>query len=293
MGSQIQTPRPGEMNIIRFAVCFSLLASYGLSQRPTDEYGSYTGKPTKPGDGDYMDKPDKPGYEDWMEDRCCPLKAVESASDESKNEMYALVEQVPWSQVEMENCTSNCAYVKMNDLKMVMEEMNMTDMNMDKSTAAPTKVEESEGDMVMMNMLFGPEKMMKMKMKMKINRLQKYCFAPTDNNIQSMCASMDMNAMEILGLLGSPQSSCPTFNVDCLNDNSIGPPTKLRDFNQCGRNCRSNEACEFWTMIPLSSTDPDPEPLSNCWLLFNCNKPKTVIGDISGTRDCPPGENME
>merc|ERR1711936_426630 len=131
--SQIQTPRPGEMNIIRFAVCFSLLASYGLSQKPTDEYGSYT---------------DKPGYEDWMEDRCCPLKAVESASDESKNEMFALVEQVPWSQVEMENCTSNCAYVKMKDLKMVMEEMmNMTNMDMDmdmdmnKTTAAPTRME--------------------------------------------------------------------------------------------------------------------------------------------------------
>merc|ERR1711910_106241 len=121
MGSLIQSSGPGEINMITSALCISLLTSYCLSQ---------------------------PGYEDWMEDRCCPLKAVESASDESKNEMFALVEQVPWSQVEMENCTSNCAYVKMKDLKMVMEEMN-------------------------------------------INRLQKYCFAPTDNNIQSMCASMD------------------------------------------------------------------------------------------------------
>merc|ERR1711936_265705 len=209
MGSQIQTPRPGEMNIIRFAVCFSLLASYGLSQKPTDEYGSYTDKPTKPGDGDYMDKPDKPGYEDWMEDRCCPLKAVESASDESKNEMFALVEQVPWSQVEMENCTSNCAYVKMKDLKMVMEEMmNMTnmdmdmDMDMDKTTAAPTRMEESaeNKDKEMMYMLFGKEKMMKMMMKMKINRLQKYCFTPTDKDTQSMCAAPDMD-MNVIGMI--------------------------------------------------------------------------------------------
>merc|ERR1712168_894772 len=205
MGSQIQTPRPGEMNTIRFALCFSLLASDCLSQKPTDEYGSYTDKPTKPGDGDYMDKPDKPGYEDWMEDRSCPLKAVESASDESKNEMFALVEQVPWSQVEMENCTSNCAYVKMKDLKMVMEEMmNMTnmDMDMDKSTAAPTRIEESaeNKDKEMMYMLFGEEKMMKMMMKMKINKLQKYCFTPTDKDTQSMCAAPDMD-MNVIGMI--------------------------------------------------------------------------------------------
>merc|ERR1712168_1000175 len=209
MGSQIQTPRPGEMNTIRFALCFSLLASDCLSQKPTDEYGSYTDKPTKPGDGDYMDKPDKPGYEDWMEDRCCPLKAVESASDESKNEMFALVEQVPWSQVEMENCTSNCAYVKMKDLKMVMEEMmNMTNMDMDmdmdmnKTTAAPTRMEESaeNKDKEMMYMLFGKEKMMKMMMKMKINRLQKYCFTPTDKDTQSMCAAPDMD-MNVIGMI--------------------------------------------------------------------------------------------
>merc|ERR1712168_1404907 len=209
MGSQIQTPRPGEMNTIRFALCFSLLASDCLSQKPTDEYGSYTDKPTKPGDGDYMDKPDKPGYEDWMEDRCCPLKAVESASDESKNEMFALVEQVPWSQVEMENCTSNCAYVKMKDLKMVMEEMmNMTNMDMDmdmdmnKTTAAPTRMEESaeNKDKEMMYMLFGEKKMMKMMMKMKINRLQKYCFTPTDKDMQSMCAAPDMD-MNVIGMI--------------------------------------------------------------------------------------------
>merc|ERR1711936_310075 len=264
--SLIQSSGPGEMNMITSALCISLLASYCLSQ---------------------------PGYEDWMEDRGCPLKAVESASDESKNEMYALVEQVPWSQVEMENCTSNCAYVKMNDLKMVMQEMNMTDMNMDKSTATPTSVEESKGDMEMMYMLFGTEKMMKMKMKMKINRLQKYCFAPTDNNIQSMCASMDMNAMEILGLLGNGMS-CPTYSINCLNNNAIEPPTELRDFNQCGLNCGANPNCEFWTMIPISSTDPGPEPLSNCYLLSNCNAPTSgQPGVVSGNRDCPPGQNLQ
>merc|ERR1711936_1275901 len=233
MGSQIQTPRPGEMNIIRFAVCFSLLASYGLSQKPTDEYGSYTDKPTKPGDGDYLDKP---GYEDWMEDRCCPLKAVESASDESKNEMFALVEQVPWSQVEMENCTSNCAYVKMKDLKMVMEEMmNMTNMDMDmdmdmnKTTAAPTRMEESaeNKDKEMMYMLFGKEKMMKMMMKMKINRLQKYCFTPTDKDTQSMCAAPDMD-MNVIGMIYDMANK---EDEDYNDDDEEKPCTDSVEFN--------------------------------------------------------------
>merc|ERR1711988_1380430 len=204
MGSPILPQiRSGEMKLLN-AVFLSLLASECLSQRPTD--GSYTdkpGKPTKPGDDEYMDKPDK---EDWMKEGCCPLKAVESATDESKNEMFALVEEVPWSQAKKENCSSNCAYVKMKELRMVMEEMkemmNMTDMDMDKSTPAPSRMEESEKseDMTMMYMLLGKEKMMEMKVKMMINRLQKYCFTPTEKDMQSMCAApdMDMNVIDMI-----------------------------------------------------------------------------------------------
>ena len=127
-----------------------------------------------------------------MKEKCCPVKIVEDATDESNTEMYALVEEVPWSQAKKENCSSNCAYVKMKELKIVMEEMNMTNMDMDKdpTTAAPTRIRESEEDMQMMQMLFGKEPTMKMKLKMKINRLQKYCFAPTDKDMQSMCAVM-------------------------------------------------------------------------------------------------------
>ena len=189
------------MNIITFALCFSLLALDSLSQVESvtahscfvmysclvfilKEYG---------------------GYEDWMKEKCCPVMTVESASDETKNEMFALVEEVPWSKAKKENCSSNCAYVKMKELKIVMEEMmNMTNMEMDKTTTAPTRIGESEEDMEMMSMLFGKEQAMKIKMKMKINRLQKYCFKPTDRDMQSMCAApdMDMNIFENLELLG-------------------------------------------------------------------------------------------
>ena len=143
-----------------------------------------------------------PDYEDWMKEKCCPVKIVEDATDESNTEMYALVEEVPWSQAKKENCSSNCAYVKMKELKIVMKEMNMTNMDMDKdqTTAAPTRIRESEEDMQMMQMLFGKEPTMKMKLKMKINRLQKYCFAPTNRDTESMCAApnMDMNVINIL-----------------------------------------------------------------------------------------------
>merc|ERR1712066_192036 len=91
----------------------------------------------------------------------------------------------------------------MKELKMVMEEMmNMTDMDMDKSTPAPSRMEDSEKseDMMVASMLLGKEKMMEM----KINRLQKYCFTPTDRDMQAMCAApdIDMNVFENLELLG-------------------------------------------------------------------------------------------
>merc|ERR1719208_473156 len=75
-------------------------------------------------------------------------------------------------------------------------------MDMDKSTPAPSRMEESEKseDMMMMYMLLGKEKMMEIKMKMMINRLQKYCFTPTDKDMQSMCAAPDMN-MNVIDMI--------------------------------------------------------------------------------------------
>merc|ERR1711988_166394 len=193
MGKSSSIPEQGEMNrtITTFALYFSLLALDCLSQKPPDNHGSDSDKTNKP--------------EDWMREKCCPVMTVESASDETKNEMYALVEEVPWSKAKKENCSSNCAYVKMKELKIVMEEMmNMPNMDMDKTTTAPTRIGVSEEDMEMISMLFGKEQVMKIKMKMKINRLQRYCFKPTDRDMQSMCAApdMDMNIFENFELPG-------------------------------------------------------------------------------------------
>merc|ERR1711874_784053 len=166
--------------------------------------GMYSGMPGDgmyttgmPGDGMYSDMYPGDGGYGWTDDytdmpgyggrRCCPLKAVESPSDESMNEMYALVERVPWSQVK-ENCSSNCAYVKMKDLMMVMDEMknmtdNMANMTTDgdmEATTSSTQDSRLKGmeDYDMMDMLFGKEYVMKMKIKMMMERLPKFCFMP-------------------------------------------------------------------------------------------------------------------
>ena len=160
---------------------------------------------TTPGNGWTDDYTDMPGYGGR---RCCPLKAVESPSDETMNEMYALVERVPWSQVK-ENCSSNCAYVKMKDLMMVMDEMknmtdNMTNMEGTGGWSTPPMMNnsrmESNKEQDMMNMLLGEENVKMMKMKMRINRLPKYCFQPSDNDVQSMCAAPNMD-MDVMGMV--------------------------------------------------------------------------------------------
>merc|ERR1712142_66974 len=93
-------------------------------------------------------------------------------------------------------------------------------------------------------------------------------------------------------IVGQSPNICPTFSLSCLSDNALEPPTSTRSFDECGLNCRANQDCEFWTMIPKSSTfDRQSEPLSDCWLLRNCNNPvPNQPGFVSGNRDCPPGE---
>merc|ERR1711988_183055 len=140
MGKSSSIPEQGEMNrtITTFALYFSLLALDCLSQKPPDNHGSDSDKTNKP--------------EDWMREKCCPVMTVESASDETKNEMYALVEEIPWSQAKKENCSSNCAYVKMKELNNLMEEMmNMTNMD-------------TEEDLENLQMLLGKKQMEEIKM---------------------------------------------------------------------------------------------------------------------------------
>ena len=59
---------------------------------------------------------------------------------------------------------------------------------------------ESNKEQDMMTMLLGEENVKMMKMKMMINRLPKYCFQPSDNDVQSMCAAPNMD-MDVMGMV--------------------------------------------------------------------------------------------
>ena len=112
---------------------------------------------------------------------------------------------------------------------------------------------------------------------------------------------------------------CPVGGFNCLDKtNPIAPPTKTDDPDQCGKSrpllimidlsvqsllthslsgirCQldPSKRCNFWSMIPIgtgSESDAMSDPLSDCWLLSNCNEPKPEVGVISGTKDCPPQE---
>ena len=115
--------------------------------------------------------------------------------------MFVLVEEVPWSQAKKEDCSSNCAYVKMKEL---VEMMDTTNIDKDETTTAPTRNGESEDIVKMMNTLFGKEQGKKMKIMRDISRLTRYCFKPADGDTQSTCFAynLDPNVMEYLGVSG-------------------------------------------------------------------------------------------
>ena len=112
--------------------------------------------------------------------------------------MFALVERVPWSQVN-NNCTSNCAYIKMKDLMDEMQNATNASEGQEGMENIVFRKDRSDHD-EMLYMLLGEDNWMKMQMKMMINRLPKYCFQPSDNEILSMCAAldMDMDVMEMI-----------------------------------------------------------------------------------------------
>lgn len=164
---------------------------------------------------------------------CCPVKTVVSPTDQSQNETFAFVGEVPWSEAGKENCSSNCSYVKMTDLKMtIVDLMNITDKDKGETTNAPTSIEESEEYKAMLSMMLGKENMMNMmmmknligeekmtKMKMKINRLQRYCFKPTEENMQSKCVAPNVN----LNFMENPEEYID--NEDEVSDVGINKNT--------------------------------------------------------------------
>merc|ERR1712001_570358 len=129
--------------------------------------------------GDYGSGIDSTYY-NWG---CCAVKAVEM--NDTAVEMFALMEAYPY--YEMPNfCNSWCVYVKMSELKPIMDQMNNITMEYDYDYTTKMK-----DDSDMMENMLGKEQWMMMKLRMEVQKLQKYCFKDSED-AQAMCADPNM-----------------------------------------------------------------------------------------------------
>merc|ERR1711874_652700 len=115
---------------------------------------------------------------------CCAIKAVER--NESKAEMFALIDSYPYYQVP-EFCNSMCVYVKLSELKPLVEQWNNATENM--------MVRQDDSDM--MEEMLGEDKWTMMQVQMKAQGLQKYCFMDSEEG-QAMCAEPDMYNLQMM-----------------------------------------------------------------------------------------------
>ena len=84
-------------------------------------------------------------------------------------------------------CNSMCVYVKLSDLKPLVEQLNNVTENMNVR----------QDDSSMMEEMLGDDKWTMMKLQMKIQRLQKYCFMDAEE-VQAMCAEPDMYVLQTM-----------------------------------------------------------------------------------------------
>merc|ERR1712183_289979 len=115
---------------------------------------------------------------------CCALKAVEMG--ENKLEMFALMDAYPYYQMP-EFCNSMCVYVKMSELKPLVEQYNNATENMNMRL----------DDSGMMEEMLGPDKWTMMQVQIKAQGLQKYCFMDSED-AQAMCAEPDMYNLQMM-----------------------------------------------------------------------------------------------
>ena len=117
--------------------------------------------------------------------------------------MFALMDAYSYYYYQIPDfCNSMCVYVKLSDLKPLMEQWNNVTENMNVR----------QDDSSMMEEMLGDEKWTLMKLQMKVQRLQKYCFT-TSEEVQTMCAEPDMNVLHTMlneiWIILSTSSHCP------------------------------------------------------------------------------------
>merc|ERR1711879_591028 len=127
---------------------------------------------------------------------CCSVKAVEM--NDTAVEMFALMDAYPY--YEMPNfCNSLCVYVKMSELKPIMDQMSNMTMNSDYDYNDYMYMSKMKDDSDMMEAMMGKEQWMMMKLRMEVQKLQKYCFKDSEDP-QAMCADPNMY-MDVFGMI--------------------------------------------------------------------------------------------
>ena len=100
--------------------------------------------------------------------------------------MFALMDAYPYYQLP-DFCNSMCVYVKLSELKPLVEQWNNVTDNMNVR----------QDDAGMMEEMLGPDKWTMMQVQLKAQGLQKYCFMASDE-VQAMCAEPDLNVLHMM-----------------------------------------------------------------------------------------------
>merc|ERR1711953_500364 len=121
---------------------------------------------------------------------CCAIKAVEK--NESHIEMYALMD--PYPMYEMPYfCNSYCVYVKLSELKPIMDAMAEMVGNMMENMGGMS-MRMGHDDSSIIEEMVGPEGWAAMQIQMQVQSLQKYCFKDSEDG-QAMCVEPSMDVL--------------------------------------------------------------------------------------------------
>ena len=119
---------------------------------------------------------------------CCAIKAVQK--NDSHVEMYALMD--PYPMYEMPYfCNSYCVYVKLSELKPIMDAMAEMVGNMMENMGG---MRMGHDDSSIIEEMVGPEGWAAMQIQMQVQSLQKYCFKDSEDG-QAMCAEPSMDVL--------------------------------------------------------------------------------------------------
>merc|ERR1712156_723680 len=121
---------------------------------------------------------------------CCAIKAGQK--NDSHIEMYALMDRYPMYEMPY-FCNSYCVYVKLSELKPIMDAMAEMVGNMMENMGS-MGMRMGHDDSSIIEEMVGPEGWAAMQIQMQVQSLQKYCFKDSEDG-QAMCAEPSMDVL--------------------------------------------------------------------------------------------------